>query len=132
MSNNTGSIHLYLFVCGFFKVVIGFSSSHAKTVEFEADLQDLALAAKLLSHPARIAIIKLLAEKKTCISGDIANELPLSRTTVSQHLQELKNADLIRGEINGLNVNYCLNVEKWQTIKAQFDNLFDLTIKNIN
>ena len=105
---------------------------HAKTIEFESDLQELALAAKLLSHPARIAIIKLLAEKKMCISGDIANELPLSRATVCQHLQELKNADLIKGEINGLNVNYCLNIEKWKSVKEKFENLFDITIQNIN
>ena len=105
---------------------------HAKTSEFGTDLQDLAQAAKLLSHPARIAIIKLLAEKKTCISGDIANELPLSRTTVSQHLQELKNAGLIRGDISGLNVNYCLNVERWTDIKAQFESLFAITTHNIN
>ena len=105
---------------------------HAKTRAFQTDLQELAATAKLLSHPARIAVIQLLAAKKTCISGDIAIELPLSRATVCQHLQELKNAGLIKGEINGLNVNYCLNVEKWQTIKAQFDSLFDLTIKNIN
>lgn len=105
---------------------------HAKTVEFEGDLQELARAAKLLSHPARIAIVKLLAAKKSCISGDIANELPLSRATVCQHLQELKNADLIKGEINGLNVNYCLNVEKWAAIKIKFEALFDLTIQNIN
>ena len=69
---------------------------HAKTLEFETELQELAQLAKLLSHPARIAIIKLLAEKKTCISGDIAHELPLSRTTVCQHLQELKKASLIK------------------------------------
>ncbi len=105
---------------------------HAKTIAFESDLQELALAAKLLSHPARIAIIKLLAEKKTCISGDIANELPLSRATVCQHLQELKNADLIKGEISGLNVNYCLNVGKWKSVKEKFENLFDITIQNIN
>ncbi len=84
---------------------------HAKTAEFATELQELAQAAKLLSHPARIAIIKLLAAQKSCISGDIANELPLSRATVCQHLQELKNAGLIKGEISGLNVNYCLNVE---------------------
>lgn len=105
---------------------------YAKTVEFDTDLQALAQAAKLLSHPARIAIIKLLAEKTTCISGDIANELPLSRATVCQHLQELKNVDLIRGEVSGLKVNYCLNVEKWKEIKTKFDVLFDLTIQNIN
>ena len=105
---------------------------YAKTTEFDTDLQQLALYAKLLSHPARITIVKLLAEKKMCISGDIALELPLSRATVCQHLQELKNVDLIRGEISGLNVNYCLNVEKWREIKAKFELLFDITIQNIN
>lgn len=101
---------------------------HAKTAEFSPELQELAQAAKLLSHPARIAIIQLLAAQKSCISGDIANELPLSRATVCQHLQELKNAGLIKGEINGLNVNYCLNTEQWQAIKGQFEALFTLTI----
>ena len=101
---------------------------HAKTAEFDPELQELALMAKLLSHPARIAIIKLLAAQKSCISGDIANELPLSRATVCQHLQALKNAGLIKGEISGLNVNYCLDVAKWYTVKAQFEALFALTI----
>ena len=105
---------------------------HAKTAEFDPELQELALFAKLLSHPARIAIIKLLAAQKSCISGDIANELPLSRATVCQHLKELKNAGLIKGEISGLNVNYCLNVEKWRTVKAQFEGLFSLTIHDIS
>jgi predicted transcriptional regulator len=92
----------------------------AKTQKFDLDLQELSQFAKLLSHPARIAIIKLLATKKTCISGDIANELPLSRTTVSQHLQELKNAGLIQGEINGLNVCYCIDAEKLNPIIEKF------------
>jgi len=101
---------------------------HAKTAEFPPELQELAQTAKLLAHPARIAIIQLLAAQKSCISGDIANELPLSRATVCQHLQELKNAGLIKGEISGLNVNYCLNTEKWQAVKGQFEALFALTI----
>lgn len=96
----------------------------AKTAAFDIDLQEIALYAKLLSHPARVAIVKLLAERQTCISGDIANELPLSRATVSQHLQELKQAGLIKGEINGLNVNYCLDAAKWADVKAKFDGLF--------
>ena len=104
----------------------------AKTVGFDQELQELAQASKLLSHPARIAIIKLLAEKKMCISGDIANELPLSRTTVCQHLQELKNADLIKGEISGLNVNYCLNTAKWAALKDKFDLLFRITTQQMN
>lgn len=104
---------------------------HAKTNSFEPDLQELALFAKLLSHPARIAIIRLLAAQKTCISGDIANELPLSRTTVCQHLQELKNAGWIKGEISGLNVNYCLDTEKWNAVKSKFDALFHGTVQHI-
>jgi predicted transcriptional regulator len=105
---------------------------HSKSAEFDTELQHLANAAKLLSHPARIAIIKMLAEKKSCISGDIANELPLSRATVCQHLQELKNSDLIKGEISGLNVNYCLNTEKWEAIKSQFERLFEITACQIH
>jgi DNA-binding transcriptional ArsR family regulator len=99
----------------------------AKTEQFSADLQLIAQYARLLSHPARIAIIRLLADKKQCISGDIAGELPLSRSTVSQHLQELKQVGLIKGEICGLNVNYCLNMEKWQEVRRYFEQLFSDT-----
>lgn len=94
---------------------------YAKTTEFEEPQQQLAKYAKLLSHPARIAIIQLLAQKQTCISGDIANELPLSRTTVSQHLQELKNADLIKGTIDGLTICYCLNMVEFGKMKHFFE-----------
>ncbi len=111
---------------------IKITKMHAKTTEFETDLQELAQMAKVLSHPARIAIIKLLAEQKSCISGHIANELPLSRATVCQHLHELKNAGLIRGEVSGLNVNYCLNVDNWKALKGKFEALFEITIQNIN
>ncbi len=75
---------------------------------FDNDLQELALFAKAISHPARLAILKYLAETKTCISGDISGYLPLSRTTVSQHLKELKDLGLIHGEVEGLKINYCL------------------------
>jgi DNA-binding transcriptional ArsR family regulator len=102
----------------------------AKISSFNSDLQDIAHYAKLLSHPARVAIIKLLAEKKTCISGDIALELPLSRTTVSQHLQELKNAGLIKGEVSGLNVNYCLDFQKWKSLQADFQAFFAFIHEN--
>jgi len=75
---------------------------------FDNELQDLANFAKVISHPARLAILKYLAETKTCISGDISDKLPLSRTTVSQHLKELRDMGLIHGEIDGLKINYCL------------------------
>ncbi|MHC1779141.1 MAG: ArsR/SmtB family transcription factor [Bacteroidales bacterium] len=75
---------------------------------FDEELQDLALFAKAISHPARLAILNFLAEQKICISGDISDYLPLSRTTVSQHLKVLKNLGIIHGEIEGLKINYCL------------------------
>lgn len=92
----------------------------AKTTVFTDEQQQLARVAKALAHPARVAIMQLLASKNTCISGDIAAELPLSRTTVSQHLQELKALDLIRGEIDGLTVCYCLNTELLGQVQQQF------------
>lgn len=82
--------------------------THKKADLFDKDLQRIAEVAKVMSHPARLAILRYLANCKTCISGDITNEIPLSRTTVSQHLQELKRVGLIHGEIDGLKVNYCL------------------------
>lgn len=82
--------------------------TYKKVDLFDKDLQHIAEVAKVMSHPARLAILRYLANCKSCISGDITNEIPLSRTTVSQHLQELKRVGLIHGEIDGLKVNYCL------------------------
>ncbi len=79
-----------------------------KSERFEDNLQELARFAKVISHPARLAILQYLAETKTCISGDISDSLPLSRTTVSQHLKELRDAGLIQGQIEGQKINYCL------------------------
>ncbi|GGG34613.1 ArsR/SmtB family transcription factor [Hymenobacter glacieicola] len=99
--------------------------TYAKTAAFTGEQQHLAQLAKALAHPARVAIIQLLASRNTCIAGDIAAELPLSRTTVSQHLQELKALDLIRGDIEGLTVCYCLNVELLRQVQQQFSAFFE-------
>ena len=96
-----------------------------KTDHFDERLQKLARFAKVFSHPARLMILKYLAEKKVCISGDITDEIPLSRTTVSQHLKELKNAGLIQGTIDGLKVNYCLNPETISKLKSDMNNFFN-------
>lgn len=91
---------------------------------FEKDLQDIAEFGRVISHPARLAILKYLAETKTCISGDISDNLPLSRSTVSQHLKELKSLGLIHGEIDGLKINYCFcgsTIEQYLTL---FDTFF--------
>ena len=84
---------------------------------FDHQLQETAAIFKALSHPARLAILQYLAETKVCISGDISDELPLSRTTVHQHLSELKKLNLIKGEIDGVKTNYCLNNQKLSELR---------------
>jgi len=81
-----------------------------KADKFDKSLQELAAFARVISHPARLEILKYLAESETCVSGDISSNIPLSRTTVSQHLKELRNAGLIQGDIEGTRINYCLNM----------------------
>jgi DNA-binding transcriptional ArsR family regulator len=83
--------------------------TRTKTDLFTPDETRLAELAKALAHPARIAILKMLAAKNACICGEIVDELPLAQATVSQHLKELKNVGLIKGEIDGPKVCYCLN-----------------------
>ncbi len=88
--------------------------------------QDVWLAdiAKALSHPARIQILKILAESNVCMCGDIVELLPLSQSTVSQHLKELKRVGLIKGEIEGAKVCYCLNSSTIIKAKKTLDKLF--------
>jgi DNA-binding transcriptional ArsR family regulator len=95
-----------------------------KKEAFSKELQDLALFARAISHPARLAILKYLAETKSCISGDISGQLPLSRSTVSQHLKELKKMGLIQGEVDGLKVNYCLCNSDILKYKEMFEEFF--------
>ena len=96
-----------------------------KSEKFDTFLQDLARFGKVISHPARLAILKYLAETKTCISGDISDYIPLSRTTVSQHLKELKNLGLIHGEIEGLKINYCLCGSSIKSYLERMDSFFE-------
>lgn len=98
--------------------------TYTKATAFETGQQEIAKIAKVLSHPARVAILEHLAKTKSCISGDIAQELPLSRTTVSQHLQELKNAGLIKGEIAGLTVCYCIDAAAFAKAKELLEAFF--------
>ena len=96
-----------------------------KTEVFDIELQELAKFAKVISNPARLAILRYLAETKTCISGDISDQLPLSRTTVSQHLKELRDMGLIHGEIDGLKINYCLCGSTIEEYLEKFDHFFE-------
>jgi ArsR family transcriptional regulator len=102
-----------------------------KSEKFDEQLQDIARFARVISHPARLAILQYLAETKTCISGDISDSLPLSRTTVSQHLKELRDLGLIHGTIDGLKINYCLCNDTIDSYLDLFDDFFAL-IKSAN
>lgn len=81
------------------------------TPPFPADLTALAAAAKALGHPARLAILRTLAERGTCVCGEVVDVLPLAQATVSQHLKALKDAGLVRGETDGPRSCYCLDLD---------------------
>ena len=96
-----------------------------KSASFSELDNRLSKYAKALAHPARVAILRLLIQKKTCICGDIVDELPLSQSTVSQHLKELKEAGLIKGDIEGAKVCYCIDSEAWNAAKTALFSLLD-------
>jgi len=89
-----------------------------RPVEGPAADDELALLAKALGHPARVQIMRLLVRREACICGDIVDELPLAQSTVSQHLKVLKEAGLIRGEIDGPRVGYCVEPRTMRRLKA--------------
>lgn len=97
-----------------------------KTEEFTKAQNEVAALAKALGHPARIAILQFIASQKACICGDIVEELPLSQSTVSQHLKELKKVGLIKGDIEGPSVCYCIDTKAWNKAKALVGNLFEI------
>jgi DNA-binding transcriptional ArsR family regulator len=89
----------------------------SKKEKFNTKQNRLADVTKALGHPARIAILQFLAAKKTCVCGDIVEKLPLAQATVSQHLAELKRVGLIKGEIEGPKVCYCIDQKAWREAK---------------
>ncbi len=95
-----------------------------KSQEFSLLENRAAKYAKAMAHPARVAILNLLAGRQTCFCGDIVEELPLSQSTVSQHLKELKEAGLIKGEIEGAKVCYCIDPLGWKAAQACLNQLF--------
>jgi ArsR family transcriptional regulator, arsenate/arsenite/antimonite-responsive transcriptional repressor len=96
-----------------------------KTEQFTDKQNELAVIMKALGHPARMAIIEILVRVDSCICGDLVNELPLAQPTISQHLKELKNAGLIKGNIEGNSVCYCLDEKTWMKFKKTMNALFD-------
>lgn len=102
-----------------------------KKEEFTQREQDLANFAKAMAHPARIAILKVLAQRNECVCGEIVALLPLAQSTVSQHLKELKRAGLITGTVDGPRSCYCINWKAFEKYNSEFNFLFaKLKVKN--
>ncbi|CAM4136762.1 ArsR/SmtB family transcription factor [Gillisia hiemivivida] len=91
-----------------------------KTEIFTKQQNEIALIAKAFGHPARVAILQHLFKMQTCICGDLVNEIGLAQPTISQHLKELKNLGLIKGNVEGTSVCYCINPDKWNEALGLF------------
>lgn len=95
-----------------------------KSFHFNEEQNQLAVYAKAFAHPARIAIIQQIIKNKTCIVGTLSEALPLSQSTISQHLKELKNIGIIKGEIEGPSICYCINEENWNNARNMLNKFF--------
>jgi DNA-binding transcriptional ArsR family regulator len=95
-----------------------------KTDLFTEQQNEMAKVAKVFAHPARIAIIQYLIQSNSCINGDLVQELGLAQATISQHLRELKDSGIIKGSIEGVSVNYCIDPIRWAEIQHLFETLF--------
>lgn len=100
-----------------------------KADRFETRLGELAAGAKAISHPARLAILEVLADRETCICGEIVDELPLAQATVSRHLKVLKEAGLVRGTIEGPSVCYCLDREQVEDLADRLGTFFERIVE---
>lgn len=102
-------------------------TKQARRKYYTTDQEKLARYAKALSHPVRVFVMDFLANNldKCCYSGDMAEELPIARSTLSEHLKELKKAGLIQGEINPPFIKYCINRENWDEARRLLGNFFN-------
>ncbi len=104
-----------------------------KTEHFTEKQNAIAVLLKALGHPARVAILEYLMKVETCICGDIVDELPLAQPTVSQHLKELKQAGLIKGNISGTSICYCIDEKAIKKMLQYFENIStNINNKNSN
>ena len=101
-----------------------FTKCETKEMDYSDEHIKLARFAKALGHPARVKIMEILANQSCCYSGDIFEELPIARSTLSQHLKELKDSGLIQGEIKPPKIKYCVNTENWSSAKKLIEKFF--------
>jgi predicted transcriptional regulator len=94
-------------------------------IEYLVETEELARLAKALGHPTRIKILNYLENQSCCFTGDLLEVIPLAQSTISQHLKELKEAGLIRGEVNPPKIKYCIHQENWVKAKNLFNTFFE-------
>ena len=97
-----------------------------KSEIFTAEQNELASVAKVLAHPARIAILQELMKMNSCVCGELVTEIGLAQATISQHLKELKSVGLIRGTIEGTSMCYCINQQKWEEVRNLLSGFFTI------
>lgn len=104
-----------------------------KSALFTPLQNELSTILKVLAHPARIAILEYLLTSESCINGDLVQEIGLSQATISQHLKELKLLGIIKGTVEGVSMNYCIDPDKWTSIQAELNTFFGkLKLKDPN
>lgn len=110
------------------KTVRNFANNEQEEIMSESKILDeqqkIARYAKALGHPVRIYVLELLSKQSCCYSGDLSEELPIAKSTLSQHLKELKDAGLIQGETEAPRIKYCINKKNWEEAKILFKTFF--------
>jgi DNA-binding transcriptional ArsR family regulator len=101
-----------------------------KTEKFTEQQNEIATIAKVLGHPARIAILDFLIKLDSCVCGDLVKDIGLAQPTISQHLKELKKVGIIKGKIEGTSVCYCIDQEKWKAITKTLNNFLNKNTTN--
>ena len=101
-----------------------------QNINYLEETKELAIFAKALGHPTRIKILNYLENQSCCYTGDLLEMLPLAQSTISQHLKELKNAGLIKGEVTSPKIKYCIHQKNWEKAKRLFNAFFEKQIIN--
>ena len=118
--------HLFIVILQYINIIMGITKSEI----FTEQQNKIAIISKAIGHPARVAILQHLFKANSCICGDLVNEIGLAQPTISQHLKELKNLNIIKGNIEGTSICYCINQDTWNEIEQLFQKFLSQKINN--
>ncbi len=119
-------LHFIIVILQYINIIMGIS----KTQIFTEQQNELAQFFKVLGHPARVAILQHISKQNSCICNDLVEEIGLAQATISQHLKELKSIGLLKGEVEGKSMCYCINVERWNMLQNELNSFFNTTKSN--